>query len=149
MLNLDYSSYSSSIAWTPVQLALTLFGWFWNGSFQNVPYVFCIFKMYNTGWAKSRRALDCFFIFMAEILGGYWQILDRSGKKIILLSPLIKSHCYIAEVVCQSSLLPHNFKSQQNIGKTSYPSPSQGCHFSWFTAKSSRFFSLLLVKVSI
>jgi len=25
--------------------------------------------MYNTGWAKSRRALDCFFIFMAEILG--------------------------------------------------------------------------------
>jgi len=53
-----------------------------------VPYVFCIFKMYNTGWAKSRRALDCFFIFMAEILVGYWQILDRSGKKIILLSPL-------------------------------------------------------------
>jgi len=27
--------------------------------------------MCNTGWAKSRRALDCFFIFMAEILGGY------------------------------------------------------------------------------
>jgi len=27
--------------------------------------------MYNTGWAKSRRALDRFFIFMAEILGGY------------------------------------------------------------------------------
>jgi len=25
---------------------------------------------------------------MAEILQGYWQILDRSGKKIILLSPL-------------------------------------------------------------
>jgi len=25
---------------------------------------------------------------MAEILGRYWQILDRSGKKIILLSPL-------------------------------------------------------------
>jgi len=45
--------------------------------------------MYNTGWAKSRRALDCFFIFIAEILGGYWQILDRSGKKIILLSPLL------------------------------------------------------------
>ena len=44
--------------------------------------------MYNTGWAKSRRALDCFFIIMAEILGGYWQILDRSGKKIILLSSL-------------------------------------------------------------
>jgi len=41
--------------------------------------------MYNTGWAKSRRALDCFFILMAELLGGYWQILDRSGKKIILL----------------------------------------------------------------
>jgi len=45
--------------------------------------------MYNTGWAKSRRALDCFFIFMAEILGGYWQMLDGSGKKIILLSPLV------------------------------------------------------------
>jgi len=27
--------------------------------------------MYNTGWAKSRRALDCFFMLMAEILGGY------------------------------------------------------------------------------
>ena len=45
--------------------------------------------MYNTGWVKSRRALDCFFTFMAEILQGYWQILDRSGKKIILLSPLV------------------------------------------------------------
>jgi len=44
--------------------------------------------MYNTGWATSRRALDCFFILMTESLGGYWQILDRSGKKIILLSPL-------------------------------------------------------------
>jgi len=44
--------------------------------------------MYNTGWVKSRRALDCFFTFIAEILGGYWQILDRSGKKIILLSSL-------------------------------------------------------------
>jgi len=52
-------------------------------------YVFYIFKMYNTGWAKSRRALDYFFIFMAEILGGYWQTLDRSGKTIILLSPLV------------------------------------------------------------
>ena len=38
---------------------------------------------------QNRRALDSFFIFMAEILGKYWQILDRSGKKIILLSPLI------------------------------------------------------------
>jgi len=27
----------------------------------------------------------------------------------------MKSHCYITEVVYQSSLLPHNFKSQQNI----------------------------------
>jgi len=53
-----------------------------------MPYVFCIFKMYNTGWAKSRRALDCFFTFMTESLGRYWQILHRSGKKIILLSPL-------------------------------------------------------------
>jgi len=41
-----------------------------------------------TGWAKSRRALDCFFTFMAESLGRCWQILHRSGKKIILLSPL-------------------------------------------------------------
>jgi len=47
----------------------------------------------NTGWAKSRRALDCFFIFMAEILGGYWQLLDRSGKKIILLSPMTTLYC--------------------------------------------------------
>jgi len=27
--------------------------------------------MYNTGWVKNRRALDCFFTFMAEILQGY------------------------------------------------------------------------------
>jgi len=56
-----------------------------------VPHVFCTFKMYNTGWAESRRALDCFFTFMAEILGGYSQLLHRSGKKIILLSPLFTS----------------------------------------------------------
>ena len=49
---------------------------------------FCVFTMYSTGWAKSRRALDCFFTIMAEILGRYWQILDRSDKKIILLSSL-------------------------------------------------------------
>jgi len=36
---------------------------------------FCVFKMCNTGWAKIRRALDCFFTIMAEILGRYWQIL--------------------------------------------------------------------------
>ena len=57
--------------------------------------------MSNTGWVKSRSALDCFFTFMAEILQGYWQILDRSGKKIILLSPLrIKQthlrSCYVS-----------------------------------------------------
>jgi len=36
--------------------------------------------MYNTGWAKSRRALDCFFIFMAEIWDGidkYWIVPVR------------------------------------------------------------------------
>jgi len=38
-------------------------------------------------------ALDRFFTIMAEILGRYWQILDRSGKKIILLSSL-GSLCY-------------------------------------------------------
>jgi len=80
-----------------VVYSLTLLDWFWNGGFQNVPYVFSIFKMYNTGWDKRRRALDCFFIFMAEILGGYWQILDHSGKKIVLLSPLllIDINCFI------------------------------------------------------
>jgi len=31
---------------------------------------FCISKMYNTGWAESRPALDCLFTFMTEILGG-------------------------------------------------------------------------------
>jgi len=45
--------------------------------------------MYNTGWAKTRRALDCVFTNMTEISGRYGQILDRSGKKIILLSPLL------------------------------------------------------------
>ena len=53
-----------------------------------VQYIFCVFTMYNTGWAKTRRALDCVFTIMAEISGWYWQRLDRSGKKIILLSPL-------------------------------------------------------------
>ena len=59
--------------------------------------------MYNTGWAKSRRALDCFYIFMAKILGGYWQILDRSGKKIILLSPL--TTCLLDHLSCGVFLL--------------------------------------------
>jgi len=27
--------------------------------------------MYDTGWAKSRPALDCLFTFMAKILGEY------------------------------------------------------------------------------
>jgi len=27
--------------------------------------------MYNTGWDQSRRALDCFFTFMADILQEY------------------------------------------------------------------------------
>ena len=50
---------------------------------------FCVFTIYNTGWVKSRRALDCIFAIMAKISGRYWQILDRSGKKIILLSSLL------------------------------------------------------------
>jgi len=36
--------------------------------------------MYNIGWAESRRALDCIFIFMAEILEGidkYWIVPVR------------------------------------------------------------------------
>ena len=45
-------------------------------------------KMYSTGWAKSRRAFDCFLTIMAEISGRYWQILDSSGKRIIQLSSL-------------------------------------------------------------
>jgi len=53
---------------------------------------FCVFTMYNTGWAKTRRgAVDCVFTIMAEISGRYGQILDRSDKKIILLSPLVFS----------------------------------------------------------
>jgi len=39
------------------------------------------------GGPKVDVLLIAFFIFMAEIFGGYWQILDRSGKEIILLSP--------------------------------------------------------------
>jgi len=59
---------------------------------------FCVFTMYSTGWAKSRRALDRFFTIMAEISGRYWLSkfragLDRSGEKIILLSSLLAS-CY-------------------------------------------------------
>jgi len=55
----------------------------------------CVFTMYNTKWAKTRRALDCVFTIMAEILGRYWQILDRSGKKIILLSPLAVRNTFL------------------------------------------------------
>jgi len=40
---------------------ITLFRWFLNVFFQNVQWIFCGFKMYSTGWTKSRRALDCFF----------------------------------------------------------------------------------------
>jgi len=36
-----------------------------------VQYIFCVFTMYNTGWAKTRRALDCVFTIMAEISGWY------------------------------------------------------------------------------
>ena len=32
---------------------------------------FCVFTMYNTGWAKTRRALDRIFAIMAEISGRY------------------------------------------------------------------------------
>ena len=57
------------------------------------------------------------FIFMAEILGGYWQLLDRSGKKIILLSPLLL--CYIVALlhttssilVSQSAIIGHEILS--------------------------------------
>ena len=46
--------------------------------------------MYNTGLAKSKRtAFDCFLAILPDISGRFWQILDRSGKKIILLSSLI------------------------------------------------------------
>jgi len=51
-----------------------------DSGFQNVPYGFCIFKMYNTGWAKSRRALDYSFVFIAEIWEGidkYWIVPVR------------------------------------------------------------------------
>ena len=94
-INTFWRDSKNSFEIVQVAYSLTFFGWFWNDGFQNVPYVFCIFKMYNTGWAKSRRALVCFFIFMAEILGGYWQILQPSGKKIILLSPLVATHCLL------------------------------------------------------
>jgi len=92
VLNLDNSSY---IAWTTFgdsaschTFAYDAFWLILKWWFSECTVCFCIVKMYNMGWAKSRRSLDCFFIFMAEILGRYWQILDRSGKKIILLSPL-------------------------------------------------------------
>jgi len=50
---------------------------------------FIFLKCTVQGGPKVDVLLIVFFIFMAEILGGYWQILDRSGKKIILLSPLL------------------------------------------------------------
>jgi len=60
--------------------------------------------MYNTGWAKTRRTLDCVFIVMNEISGRYGQILDRSGKKIIILSPLREAYVWRNHV---ATLLPH------------------------------------------
>jgi len=60
-----------------------------------------VFRMHRTffvflkctiqGGSKVDVLLIAFFTFMAEILQGYWQILDRSCKKIILLSPLVCS----------------------------------------------------------
>ena len=32
---------------------------------------FCVFTMYGTGWAKTKRARDCIFTIMAEISGRY------------------------------------------------------------------------------
>jgi len=55
---------------------------------------------------------------MAEILGGYWQILDRSGKKIILLSPPDKcgSYLYLQDVaILNSYSLMHFTKKQNNV----------------------------------
>jgi len=70
-------------------LPITLFGLFWNDCFQNLQYVFLLWKCTLTGWAKSRRALDCLFTIMAEMSGRYWQILDPSGNKIFPLSSLV------------------------------------------------------------
>jgi len=33
---------------------------------------FVFLKMYNRGWARSRRVLDYFFTILAEISGRYW-----------------------------------------------------------------------------
>jgi len=45
---------------------------------------------------------------MDEILGGYWQILDRSGKKIILLSPMDKLQTFFKRVVGHVNQLVKN-----------------------------------------
>jgi len=80
--------------------------------------------MYNTGWVKSRRALDCLFTFMVEILGWYWQILDRSGKKIILLSPLVVTQLLIfvlyTSVVQLQACEPHVVRGQILYGPQAF-----------------------------
>jgi len=60
--------------WRLCMLPYVVFNAFWlilKWLFQNVQHIFCVFKMYNTGWAKSRRSLHCFFTIMVEISGRY------------------------------------------------------------------------------
>jgi len=75
--------------------------------FQNVQHVFCVCKMYNTGWDKSRRSLHCFFTNVAEISGRYLQIVDRSGKKhyftfITEYNCKLWSYCYMCFILIRS-----------------------------------------------
>jgi len=73
---------------------------------------------------------------MAEILGGYWQILDRSGKKIILLLPLLdrpttpaKADCFIC--VATSTLgnagVNKGLRKPSQIRRTNHGNDNQGC----------------------
>jgi len=74
---------------------------------QNVQHVFCVFKMYNTGWDKSRRSLHCFFTNVVEISGRYLQIVHRSGKNIIITfiteyNCKVLSECYMCFILIRS-----------------------------------------------
>ena len=71
-----------------VTYSLTLFGWFWNGGFQNVPY-FCVFVKCTI---QDGPKVDVLLIAFLYVYGwNFGRVLTNTGSflmKLILLSPL-------------------------------------------------------------
>ena len=71
--------------------------------FQNVHPVFLFLKCTTQGGTKADVLFIAFFTIVVEISGGCWQIVDPSGKKIILLSSLLPGNCDPLAPPCYAS----------------------------------------------